>query len=356
MEFSWKDLTSALENEPGVALCTIIERRGSVPREVGARMLVYKDGSITGTVGGGIGEHEVIQAARQAIADEQSRLLNFSLAGEQGLDSAAICGGHFTVFIGYWSQCEDYALAAAVATSLSGERARHLLELLPPAPAGEKSSAKKGSGKSWRALLDPDGHLPATLDPEATRPEILPKTVEIDKAGPAVKRLHLDEQNYLLSELTLPPQMIIFGGGHLALPLAEMANWCRFAVTVIDDRPEFSSPQRFPNADRVLTAPMEEVLPLYTPGPTTYLVLITREHKHDYLLLKQLLGTEYAYLGMIGSKRRTSQVKQRLIDEGFDPAEIKRLYSPIGLSLGAQTPAEIAISIMAEIIATRHKS
>ncbi len=149
--------------------------------------------------------------------------------------------------------------------------------------------------------------------------------------------------------------MVIFGGGHLALPLAEMANWCRFAVTVIDDRAEFSSPKRFPGADQVLTAPMESVGNLYKPGPSTYLVLITREHKHDYILLKQLLGTEYAYLGMIGSKRRTSQVKQRLIDEGFNTAEISKLYSPIGLSIGAQTPAEIAISIMAEIIEIRHK-
>ena len=344
MEFSWKDLAAALENESGVALCTIIERRGSVPREVGARMLVQKDGSISGTVGGGIGEYEVIKAALETIENAQSRLLDFSLTGEQGLDSAAICGGHFTIFISYWSQADDYALATAVAKTLQGSKAHSLVESLPP----------KNSDKMERGLLDPEGRK-VTGTPFAPSPATIAETSKTGTAITSVQTITVDNQEYLLSEITLPPQMIIFGGGHLALPLAEMASWCRFAVTVIDDRPEFSSPQRFPTADQVVTAPMEDIRGLYTPGPSTYLVLITREHKYDYLLLKQLLGTEYAYLGMIGSRRRTSQVKQRLIDEGFSTAEIEKLYSPIGLAIGAQTPAEIAISIMAEIIRTRYK-
>ena len=345
MEFNWKDLAAALENERGIALCTIIERRGSVPREVGARMLVRKDGSIIGTVGGGIGEYEVIQAAREAIEKGQSRLLDFSLAGEQGLDSAAICGGHFTVFIGYWSQTDDYSLAVAVAATLRGSQAHSLVESQP----------QKESEKTERELFDPNGQKITTHNNSVSLPKDLQNEFKNRPINVSVQRLSMANQEFLLSEISLPPRMIIFGGGHLALPLTEMANWCRFAVTVIDDRPEFSSPQRFPTADQVVTAPMEAVCDHYTSGPNTYLVLITREHKHDYTLLKQLLGTEYAYLGMIGSKRRTSQVKQRLIDEGFNRAEIKKLYSPIGLSIGAQTPAEIAISIMAEIIETRHK-
>ncbi|MCD6532857.1 MAG: XdhC family protein [Deltaproteobacteria bacterium] len=344
MEFSWKDLASELENENGVALCTIIERRGSVPREIGARMLVRKDGSIIGTVGGGIGEHEVIKAAQNAIEKSQSGLLDFSLAGEQGLDSAAICGGHFTVFISYWAKSDDYDLAAAVAATLQGGSAQYLIESLP----------QQNFAKMERSLLDPaDGNV--TGNPIASLPATVAETCKSGTMSTSVQRINIDNREFLLSEITLPPQMVIFGGGHLALPLAEMASWCRFSVTVIDDRPEFSDPQRFPAADKVTTAPMEEVSKLYTPGTNACLVLITREHKHDYILLKQLLGTEYAYLGMIGSRRRTSQVKQRLIDEGFNPDEIKRLYSPIGLSIGAQTPAEIAISIMAEIIEVRHK-
>ncbi len=344
MEFSWKDLVETLKIDSQVALCTIIKKSGSVPREVGARMLVREDGSISGTVGGGIGEHEVIQAAIASIKAGKSCLLDFSLAGEKGLDSAAICGGRFTIFIGCWSQTEDLELATAIAATLTGGKTHSLCESLPQ---NENSPVE-------RTLFDPAGNR-IISSPAATSlpvPSVKKNTGE-DKSS-AVQLLPGNTSDFLLSEITLPPRMVIFGGGHLALPLVEMANWCRFAVTVIDDRPEFSNQERFPLADKVITAPMEEVSDLYIPGANTWLVLITREHKHDYILLKQLLGTEYAYLGMIGSRRRTTKVKQRLIDEGFAQTEVEKLYSPIGIEIKAQTPAEIAISIMAEIIKVKN--
>ncbi|MCD6292178.1 MAG: XdhC family protein [Deltaproteobacteria bacterium] len=219
MEFSWKDLATALEDENGVALCTISARRGSVPREIGARMLVRSDGSIIGTVGGGIGEHEVIVAAQDAIAEKQSRQLDFSLAGEQGLDSAAICGGHFTVFISYWSKSDDYGLAEAVAATLQGGKACYLSESLP----------QQNCAKTERILLDPMGVKIAGTSPV---PPIATVTENCKNGAmvPAVQPLEIAGQKFLLSEITLPPQMVIFGGGHLALPLAEMASWCRFRL------------------------------------------------------------------------------------------------------------------------------
>ena len=342
MEFSWKDLVKALKIDERVALCTIIKKSGSVPREVGARMLVRKDGSISGTVGGGIGEYEVIQAAVNCIKNSKSRQLDFSLAGEKGLDSAAICGGRFTIFIGCWSQAQDLELAAAIADSLTGGRPHSLRESLP----------QTEDPKIERILIDATGNKVISSPQSAALPTPAAGIAKTESA--AIQLLPADGSGFLLSEITLPPRLVIFGGGHLALPLVEMANWCRFAVTVIDDRPEFSSRERFPLADRVITAPMEDVADLYTPGANTWLILITREHKHDYILLKQLLGTEYAYLGMIGSRKRTTKVKQRLVDEGFNRAEIEKLYSPIGLEINAQTPAEIAISIMAEVIKVKN--
>lgn len=343
MEFSWNDLVETLKIDQQVALCTIIKKSGSVPREVGARMLVREDGSISGTVGGGIGEHEVIQAAIASIKAGKSCLLDFSLAGEKGLDSAAICGGRFTIFIGCWSQTKDLELATAIAATLTGGKTHSLCESLPQT---EDSTVE-------RTLFDPAGNR-VISSPAATSLSV-PATINTgEDKSIAVQLLPGDTAGFLLSEITLPPRLVIFGGGHLALPLVEMASWCRFAVTVIDDRPEFSNQERFPLADKIITAPMEEVSDLYIPGANTWLVLITREHKHDYILLKQLLGTEYAYLGMIGSRKRTTKVKQRLIDEGFAQAEIEKLYSPIGLEIKAQTPAEIAISIMAEIIKVKN--
>ncbi|HDS16335.1 MAG TPA: XdhC/CoxI family protein [Proteobacteria bacterium] len=346
MEFCWKDLLQTLEKEGRAALCTIIERRGSVPREVGARMLVRPDGSISGTIGGGIGEHEVIKAALQNLHLGLSRELNFSLAGEQGLDSAAICGGNFTIFIACWEKNEDGDLAAGICVNLEQGKTPWLLETRP----------QGGPGKTLRALYNQEHRQAITTFGKSGVPplHLNPPTIDTNPEA-AVRPVEIAGLDCLLSHIIPAPQMIIFGGGHLARPLVEMAAWCRFAVTVIDDRPEFSNRERFPAADRVLTADMEDIRGFHQPGPQVYLILITREHKHDYILLKQLLGTEYAYLGMIGSRRRTSQVKQRLLDEGFSENEIKRLCSPIGLEIGAQTPAEIAISIMAEIILKKHQ-
>jgi len=343
MEFDWKELVPGLEEKQNLALCTIIERHGSVPREVGARMLVRPDGSISGTVGGGSGEYEIIQDALAALRAGQSSVRDYSLAGEQGLDSPAICGGRFSVLISCWQPETDLDLARETAAGLAAGETRFLLEQLP---------TENSAGAPARALYGSDGRK---LAGAASLPDRLAADELRDAAGPdETRKTAADGCPALLTRLTPPPRMMIFGGGHLALPLVEMAAWCRFSVTVIDDRPEFSSPGRFPAADRVITAPMEDISGLFTPSPNLWHVLITREHKHDYILLKQLLGTSYAYLGMIGSRRRTTKVKQRLVEEGFDPDEIARLHSPIGLKIGAQTPAEIAVSIMAEIIAVRY--
>ncbi|MCK5915428.1 MAG: XdhC family protein, partial [Deltaproteobacteria bacterium] len=147
MEFSWKDLADTLQSDSQAGLCTIIKKSGSVPREIGARMLVRKDGSISGTVGGGIGEHEVIQAALASMKAGESQLLDFSLAGEQGLDSAAICGGRFTIFIGCWSQEKDLNLATKIAATLTGGKTHSLCESLP----------QNGINSVERTLFDPQG-------------------------------------------------------------------------------------------------------------------------------------------------------------------------------------------------------
>ena len=342
MEFDWKELAPGLEKGQNFALCTIIERHGSVPREVGARMLVRPDGSISGTIGGGSGEHEIIQDAIAALQKGENPVRDYSLVGEQGLDSPAICGGRFSVLISLWQPENDLFLAREAADGLKAGMTRFLLELLP-----EESC----TGNISRALYESNGRK---LSGDPSLPDQL-AAEDLDSAGPEeTRKIESGGRPALLTRLTPPPRMIIFGGGHLALPLVEMASWCRFSVTVIDDRPEFSTRKRFPAADRVITAPMEDISGLFAPSLNLWHVLITREHKHDYILLKQLLGTSYAYLGMIGSRRRTSKVKQRLIDEGFDREEIARLHSPIGLEIGAQTPAEIAVSIMAEIIAVRY--
>lgn len=153
-----------------------------------------------------------------------------------------------------------------------------------------------------------------------------------------------------------PPHLIVVGAGHIAVPLASMASLCDFQVTVLDDRPLYANVERFPEADRVIAGPFrDELRAMRENGPGlnahTYVVLVTRGHQHDVECLVEVLDDPLAYIGMIGSQRRIQAVFQLLESEqGIDPRRLDRIYAPVGLDIGARTPAEIAVCIMAEII------
>ncbi len=148
-----------------------------------------------------------------------------------------------------------------------------------------------------------------------------------------------------------PPTLIIVGAGHVAQPLAQLAQMIEFEVVVLDDRPSFANKQRFPMADRVLAQPFRETLRAWPIDNDTYIVLVTRGHSHDVECLLEVIDSPARYIGMIGSKRRVNAVFELLEKEkGIDPANFDRIYAPIGLDIGAENPVEIGIAIIAEII------
>ena len=147
------------------------------------------------------------------------------------------------------------------------------------------------------------------------------------------------------------PELLIVGGGHIAVPLAQMASMCDFAVTVLDDRPSFANKERFPNAAKVIAAPLRETVRNLPMDQDTFIILVTRGHSHDVDCLLEVLDRPVAYIGMIGSQRRVDAVFELLeVEMGIDPLKFDRIYAPIGIAIGAHTPAEIAICIMAEVI------
>lgn len=155
-----------------------------------------------------------------------------------------------------------------------------------------------------------------------------------------------------------PSHMIVVGAGHVAVPLAAIAHICEFTVTVLDDRPQFANRERFPTAARVVCGPFREELRKLrgnrtTFDPNTYIVLVTRGHQHDVECLLEVLDDPVAYIGMIGSRRRVRAVFDLLVrEQGIEQAKLARVHAPIGLAINAQTPQEIAVSIMAEVITT----
>ena len=168
----------------------------------------------------------------------------------------------------------------------------------------------------------------------------------------------IDNENgeVILIEPYFPkPRLIIFGGGHIASPLSEFGDKVGFSVVVVDDRPFFANSNRFPKASQVICDSFENAFETIKPHKSDFIVIVTRGHKYDGLCLRKSLGYDLKYVGMIGSKRRVKGVMDQLLSEGFSQEQLDRVNSPIGLHIGAVTPEEIAVSIIAEVISFRRK-
>ncbi|HTV01462.1 MAG TPA: XdhC/CoxI family protein [Luteitalea sp.] len=237
-----------------VALVTIVRAQGSTPQRVGARMLVFEDGHILGTIGGGCYEQDACGKARLALQTGRPLLAHYDLNDDFAEEQGLICGGQMDVFID------------------------------PIAPT---------------------------------------------------------------------PRVCIVGAGHVGYHTAQLAATVGFRVVVVDDRASFADPSRFPTAERVDVADIPEWLRTADIGPRDYLVIVTRGHREDLDAMRAALGRETAYLGLIGSRAKIARLYARLGEDGLDAARLAGIHAPIGLDLGAVSPEEIAVSIVAELIAHR---
>ncbi len=180
------------------------------------------------------------------------------------------------------------------------------------------------------------------------------ETVYLTPEGRRVSRTDSgDAVSVMLEVHQRPARLLIVGGGHVGKALATIGHLCGFTIEVIDDRPEFANADRFPEAERITCGRFEEVLRDYPVDSSTHAVCVTRGHKHDETSLRLLAASPAAYVGMIGSKRRVAAVLQHIVEDGVDADAVARVHTPIGLDIGAETPEEIAVAIMAEIILTR---
>ncbi|RMF94585.1 MAG: xanthine dehydrogenase accessory protein XdhC [Candidatus Schekmanbacteria bacterium] len=233
------------------ALITVIETKGSTPREEGAKMIVVEDGTIRGTIGGGCVEGQVYEEAKEIIRKGGLKILEFDLLDDELDGEGQMCGGKMKV----------------------------LIESLAP------------------------------------------------------------QKN-----------VIIFGAGHISLYLSKICKMLDFNVTVTDDREEYASRERFPEADNVIVSEFEKVFEKISVNHNTYIVIVTRGHKYDKMMLEESLKTDAFYIGMIGSRSKLKGIFDSLKAKGFSEEDIKRVHSPIGIPIHSESPQEIAISIAAELI------
>ncbi len=359
MRAFFQELAESLERGETVALATIVKRRGSVPREVGAKMIVHPGGAITGTVGGGCGEAEIWRSALAAIESGRPQSVFVDLTEEISLSSQGVCGGTYEVFVQPWSD----TLCSSASPMLMSQYARAAEAALADNQAVGLATVIHATG-AWHQqvgacmLVCEDCTTTGTpgLD-AALEPAIREAALTRMRAGePGVEEYAGPEGRVaeVFFDPFLPrPDLIIVGAGHIAVPLAQLAAALDFEVTVIDDRASFANKERFPQARQILVSGAEPALRGLHITPRSYLVLVTRAHSHDVEALRAVIDSEAAYIGMIGSKRRIWAVYKLLHEEGVAAEKLTRVRAPIGLDLGGNSPAEIALCIMAEIVLLR---
>ncbi|MDQ2714078.1 MAG: XdhC family protein [Chloroflexota bacterium] len=349
----FRELLHTLERGETVAMATIVKRKGSVPREVGAKMLVQRGGKISGTVGGGCGEAEVWRGALNVIDTQRPGMVQVDLTEDIAMESQGVCGGIFDVFIQPWFNAphpgqpgmQEYA--TAITTALDGARAVVLATIVAAAGAWRACVGQQmlihEDGTTLGVLAAPDT-LISQLQ-QAAQQAIAAGKPRIEKVlGPANAWMEI-----FIEPFVPPPVLLIAGAGHIAAPLAAMAHLMNYSVSVTDDRASFASRERFPGAKQILVGDIEAVLRNYPITARTHIVLVTRAHAHDVHGLRAVINSPAAYIGMIGSQRRVWAVFKLLHQEGIPAEKLARVRAPIGLDLGGGTPEEIALCIMAEI-------
>ncbi len=322
-----------------LAAVTIVTSQGSTPRTAGSKMLVFADATIAGTVGGGLAEGQAIAAARDVLAQGAPRLIDFDMTGQASQGADLICGGHMRVFLERLSpEPATVSLYAALADLLA-KGGRGLV--LTPLDDGH------GFGS---CLLLPDGGFVGRDPGEAVRQAArergrgLTAPVVLDAGG----------RGFFLEPAASPTPLYLCGGGHVSRPTAQIAAMTGFRVTVLDDRPEFANPERFPfAAETAVIDPKAGWFAGRALGADAFVVIVTRGHAHDADALAEALGTPAAYIGMIGSASKRDAIYDKMLAKGFTRDDLKRVKSPIGLPIEAETPEEIAVSIAAELIACR---
>jgi xanthine dehydrogenase accessory factor len=333
-----REALSLLDQGEGFAWVTVLDTRGSSPRHAGAGMLVRADGSIFGTIGGGPLEATVIKQALEVLKTGDSRLTGFESA-QLGM----ACGGGGLLLIEYVdpSRLEARKLFDSLLALLAGGGKGWLVTVVP----------QEGGGGSpvRRCLVDSNGSVSG--DPVCA-PEILQGLAK--RGGTYDHIVAGDPARTHVQPIGAQGTAYVFGAGHCGEKLVPVLSTLGFFTVIVDDRGDFANRERFPTADRIVVPEsfdgVVETLPI---DEDSYLVIVTRGHNHDQNVLAQTLRTEARYIGMIGSMKKVAGTFEALGREGFSSDELARVHAPIGLSIDAETPEEIAISIAAQLIQVR---
>ena len=315
-----------LEKDHDLVLVTIVAEAGSAPRGTGSQMLVNMDGRLLGTIGGGAVEHQSEILALKLLEEKRSDLHDYVLRKNKGEDIGMACGGDVTVYFQFIDHTDARwgTLAGAVSERTSARKPGWLVQRLDG---------------GFPALLGEDGGLLAGEMPENAAVYQIPGCMRTE--------------NGFSMPLPIGERAVIFGGGHIARELAPLLKNVGFRVTVMDNRPEYADPADFPGAEKVIFGDYLRLDDYIDLNENDFVVVMTNGHSHDFDIQEQALRRRLAYIGVIGSRRKTAVVNQRLREAGVPEEGIAQVHTPVGTAIKAVTPAEIAISIAGEMIYER---
>lgn len=324
-------MSSELAAGNDVVLVTVIASSGATPRGAGARMLVTKEGRVGGTIGGGAVEYRSEHIAAEVLAGKESITQAFTLTKEDVNNLGMICGGAVTLYFHFVPGGDEKVLALLKDAEDEFEAGKDLWLVTEVSGAGALGIYTRDKG--FRYL-----EVPAEVE-EGLKSK--PRT--INAGGRA----------FYIEKLASSSTVYVFGCGHVGQELVPVLTHVGFRCVALDDRPDFACRERFPDAAEVKVIDLENFSQSVAIGPEDYVAVMTRGHAFDAAVQAQALKTPCRYIGVIGSRHKKAGVFKKLMELGFTEKDLERITTPIGLEIGAETPAEIAISIAAQLIELR---
>ena len=334
-----EDVTKWTEQGTDIALATVVQTWGSSPRQEGAKMAISERGEIAGSVSGGCVESAVAEAGLQVLESGSPQLLHFGVADETAWSVGLACGGSLDVFV----ERLDPQQFAFLKTLLIKEEPVMSVTIV----RGQEAEMGR---KITLSTSDPSTRY-GTLDSGSDD-----QTVELalQLAEPSLQALEAEGVQAFIDLIPPPSTLVVVGGNQIAITLSKLAKTMDMRTVIIDPRRAFATEDRFPEVDQLLQAWPAEAFKTVPLTASTAVVMLTHDPKIDEPALEHALTSPAFYIGALGSKRTQAKRRERLKERGLSEADLDRLHGPVGLELGADTPDEIALSIMAEIVASRH--
>jgi xanthine dehydrogenase accessory factor len=334
------DVEKWIQAGESIALATVLQTWGSSPRKAGSKMALTLSGHITGSVSGGCVENAVVEEGIQVLKSNHPKLLHFGVADETAWEVGLACGGSIDIFV----------------KPLDAEYFKSLRSIITEARSAVNLTVVRGSNEllGHEMLIREDGLVTGMLG-ESLNAAALNVAKETLAEGES-RRIMLNEEVEVFAEVILPPPTLIaVGGVHITIALMALAKTLGYRTVVVDPRTVFGSEERFPNVDQLIPKWPQEAFEEIPITRSTAIAMLTHDPKLDDPALNIALTSQAFYVGALGSKTTQIKRRQRLLDEGLTKEQLNRLHGPIGLDIGAGTPEEIALSIMAEIVAAWNK-